>query len=346
MRPSVEESLSVGAVTLMHLGALQGRRFKSVIRGWHRDHYISLDRPKAPNGTYVMLQQGQSCAFQFLLDGQACAFNAVVQGWDNREQNPLLRVSWPVEITHVSVRRHQRVEVDLPCALRLKRGSARPARLTDLSHGGCGLRLQGAVEKGEVLFLDVSRPDLDITGLKISVKNVRNVGMETILGCAFLPDQPIALSEISFFISSSLERLRAEPLSQRRVLIMDDQGGTSGQLQALLEGLSLDPLIASSVVDGFHRLRIWSPSVVLLRDQRADIAGAQLCALIHATPGLEGLPLILFGSAALERPYPHLLGFFPDLNRHTFPALIQMVLRICGIAAQSAAPGTGSDAPV
>lgn len=331
MSRAIEESLSVGTVVLIHLGATQARRFKSVIRGWHRGAHISLDRPRASNGSFVMLQQGQSCTFQFLSDGQASSFSAHIQGWDNREQTPYLRVSWPTQLNQVSVRQHQRVEVDLACTVRLKSGSEQPARLTDLSHGGCALRVQGTVEKGETLYLRVERPDLDIDGLRLSVKNARRQGMDLLLGCAFLPDQPIALSEVGFFISSSLERLRSRERARRRVLIIDDQDHSAGQLQALLEGLDLDPLIAHSVVDGFHRLRMWSPNVVLIRDNRTDIDGAQLCALIHGTLGLEETPLVLFGSVHHERPYEQLLGFFPNLNRYTFSALIQVVLRVCGV---------------
>ncbi len=322
----LDSCLTVEAPILLKLGVGKEKSHQTVIRGWHKDQHILLDRPRAPNGTFIYLQAGQRCQLHFLKDGSVCALVGTLLGWDNRKKTPYLRISWPKHIENISIRKHQRIEVDLPCHMQLEDGELREGRLLDLSQGGCGILSKSTLPLSHKISLNLNLPDQILEKLRAEVRNVRRSQKGFLLGCSFEADQLYHAAEVSFFLHTTVERIRSSRRQKNRVLLVEDEPGISELLYPVLEAQGLQVSQARTAVDAFHRLRLWRPRAMILGQSNHDLSGIQMCkAILHAEPQTL---LFLYGCDPKEFREAENLGIkgcFSHLDPSSIEALTALV---------------------
>ncbi|MCX5772618.1 MAG: PilZ domain-containing protein, partial [Candidatus Hydrogenedentes bacterium] len=226
----LEDHLCVGQVVLVQAKSVHNPavRFRSVIRGWHVGVRIILDRPGF--GNIDPLHEGCACTVRFLNNGTACAFRTYLTNWLMMSNTRWCHVSWPETFEAISFRKHPRVPFSAPCTVRFN-GTAAGGTLRDISAGGCGVLTNTAVEAGTQVTMDFSLPSgIAIRNLRSVVRNVRIVQAQTVAGCEFMPDQLPVQSEIILYINHALSRKPGGGAVTRRLLVIDSDPASSGQL--------------------------------------------------------------------------------------------------------------------
>lgn len=297
----IERFLSVGNSIMFHTDSNRkdGPRYKTVIRGWRKLDHILLDRPKAPNGAFAALNEGQNCVMRFLAEGRACAFDSYVLNWDAIRQHPYMRIRWPKSVQYVNFRRFERLKLQVVCSVQWADSSSSQEEIRDLSIGGCGVQSAHVCSEGEVMLLTFSLPDgSHIEELKTQVCNVRPVGEQYLLGCRFVEGQEYVTNDIAFFVTSTLDRQRifmAEERPAQRILIVDDNETVGARLKRGFEQRGYEALLAANVVDGMCRLRMSSPIAVLVSETMKDLAGLEICRIIRRVEDFQKTLLYLYG---------------------------------------------------
>ena len=332
-----EGFLEVGCVAIMD-PRKRGERYRTVIRGWHRGSHVLLDRPRAPNGTFILIDEGLRVGLRFMREGKACGFETLVMGWDKRQQMPYLRVTWPEKVEHVAVRRFQRVDVELRARVAMPGGESVPGTVVDLSTGGLGVISTLEPERNSVVAVDVELPDTTVRGLRCVVRAVRGKDNGAFfLGCEFEDGQRAQRDEVEFFITSSLERLRASKSGKPRLLLIDPDETSSHHLKTLYEAEELEVVYAGGIVDGFHRLRMSRPELIVVAQSLPELPGLDVCRILRKTPGLESIRLFLHGAtdglqAAAEIMGITLLPPLQDEDPEGLAPLHRMVKRVSRMA--------------
>ena len=301
-RREVEEFLEVGAVILLHSqpSRRDSPRFRATLRGWRKPQHLILDRPRAANNSYAVLDMGAPCVLRFLREGYACACESQILGWDSHRNSPYLRVRWPKELSLSQFRQFERVAVKLPCMVKRQDGLETREELRDLSVGGCSVYSARICAEGAVLSLDIELPDgVKIQDLKGLVRNVRESKDGFLLGIQFLEGQDIAQNDLMFFVTSTLSRRRTEYEAENKsktILLIDESVALFDALREPLKHLGLETVWAGNLVDALYRLRMLGPEGVLIRQEGAFLSGLELCRLIRSVSGLEKMPLWVYGS--------------------------------------------------
>ena len=310
----LEPLLSVGCPAVFHSDrySKEAPRYSTLIRGWRKPSYLLLDRPKIAN-RYAAVRENQLCVLRFVHGGKACAFDSMVLDWDNRQYNAYCRVEWPKTVQVVSFRKHERVRFQLPCKVHMA-DADKPARIQDLSTGGCRLFLddpgregETPIEPGATLEISFKLPDgCAIDRLQCAVRNAQTVGETTSLGCQFMEGQIAAESSIAFFIATTLDRTGAPQKDAERILIIDENAANSYQqpesadivkLHDIFRERGYEVIVATEMLDGFARLRMLPPIAVLINYAQSDLNGLLAARLIKMTRGFEDLPIFLHNGA-------------------------------------------------
>jgi len=232
---------------------------------------------------------------------------------------------------NISVREHQRIEVDLPCEIQTARGAPFSGRLVDLSLGGCGIRSPILLQQGQDITLDLSLPDGRLEALKVQIRSVRQSFGAFFLGCSFGTEQPHHLAEVSFFFHTSIERLRSSDPPKGRILLAEEDLQQAEALALPLRAHGFQLCLVQSAVDLFHRLKLWHPQGIILGQPRSDLSGLQLSKVI--TMAEPEVALFLHGCNAKERREAHALGLkvsFPELDGAGIKAFIAIIKRELG----------------
>ncbi|MBF0474872.1 MAG: flagellar brake protein [Deltaproteobacteria bacterium] len=149
---------------------------------------------------------------RYINRGTVYGFSAVVQ--DVMRSLGLIAISWPTPLESLALTSETRIRVHYPVTLTLttsKGGKVRlEAVLTDLSHKGCQVRLDGkqikkeqtkeALLVGQLALISLSganRPIID--QMKAEVRNINPAGNYIMVGMALLdaaPDQAKKLQEV------------------------------------------------------------------------------------------------------------------------------------------------------
>ncbi|HIJ65954.1 MAG TPA: hypothetical protein HPP77_08370 [Candidatus Hydrogenedentes bacterium] len=313
----IEQYLEVGGAALLHTAPHKknGPRYKTRIRGWHRGVYVMNDLPAAND---LVMVKNQPCIVQFVVNGEACGFDARIASWGNR-LNPFFRVTWPQQMQLVTVRKHTRIDVRAACSVVITGGAAMDGQLRDLSAGGVGLWLPEPVAAGTELTASFSLPDgAVINGVSCVVRSAKTDGQGAYHGCQFSEVSDDAKVDIDFFISTTLERTGACEPRTRRVLFIDENPGQANALRQVLAEQDVEVVTASGIVDGFFRLRLASPGVLLINHDQTDLAGLSIARIVKQSRGFRPPPVILYG------------GDQPDLEQrakegavdHYFPSIV------------------------
>lgn len=298
---NIERFLAVGEMMLIHIDPTRSDspRCKTVLRGWRKPTHIIVDRPKTSSGSFAAIQEGQNCVLRFVKDGLACAFDAILIDWDNRRHNPYMRMTWPKQMKYVSFRKYERLQVKISCRVLWPDGTASEASIHDLSLGGCSMLAQQSVEKGDALLLSFSLPDgTAAEGVQTVVRSVREGTDGTMLGCEFIGAGGQFQNDLTFFITSTLERGRLDaPDAEhaRRVLVMENRQDVCARIRRNLESKGFDVIFANNAIDGIYRLRMAPPVAVVVSDELIDLRGLELCRMITSNMDFSALPVIVYG---------------------------------------------------
>lgn len=296
----VESYLVVGGAVQMELQrmAAQERRLATQVRGWQKQAYIILDRPKLGE-RFAPIQEGDPCVIRFLHEGEACAFDSLVLSCDSWIGSSRCHISWPVKVEIVRFRRFERVKVCFACRVKLPNNEAYDAEIRDISLGGLAIQSTIDVASGVEMLVDFAMPDgVVLVGTKTVVRNSRPVDQKGfLLGCEFTEGQEHLLSDIAFFVTTSLHR--AQPASSgRRILIIDDDPATSAALWRGFRALDCEAFIAADAADGLSRLRVLNPSAVVINESRHDLPGHEVVRLIRSASVFRSVPVFIHGASS------------------------------------------------
>jgi len=131
----IARCLEVGRAVVIQpvsAGAAGNWRLQGFIRGWQEGRYVLLDARDDAVPTFVRSEM--ACTVRFLFQGTACGFRATIL---DLGPGTFIRVTWPAEMSFAQVRRHERVEVAIPCTAGVEGAEPAQASITDLSLGGC-----------------------------------------------------------------------------------------------------------------------------------------------------------------------------------------------------------------
>jgi len=298
----IESFLAVGKPAMFNVKSRveQECRYKTVIRGWHRRDYIMMDRPVVRN-RFFALSQGLECVLRFIDEGKACGFDTKVIDWDTRRHNPYVHVSWPEAVEAVSFRKYDRLAVTTPCTILLEDGGAVESELRDLSLEGCRINSPVPVPAGSVINVTFVLPDgWAVDEARAIVRSTRTTQTGVVLGCQFEADQDCVDSDVSFFITTSLEQDRGITRPVERLLFLEDDPEASANLRRMLEGRGFEITTASGVVDGLFRLRKASPVALFISHAQRDLDCCEICRLVKEARGFERLPVFIYGGEGPE----------------------------------------------
>jgi len=324
---NVEHYLAVG--TLVILNIEDRARYRTVLRGWQPGQYLILDSPMIGEGP-VFLRRGQPCVLRFVAQGAACGISSIVVERASIEV-PLLRIRWPEQIEVVRVRRHERIELMLPCRIICEDDAEMVGELSDLSVGGCKIYSKTTLPENSLVRLSFVLPDGSaIERAKVEVRSIAKVGRGGLHGCRFLGDDDRVSNDIEFFVSATLQRLRAPGNVSQRALILGPSSSIEiDGLRDALEEAGCGVTTASGAVNGFFRVRMMPPSVVVVSEDLGEITGSAFCRVLKNTPAFRSLPVFVYGGDVTSARQAALAagaaGYLPDI--HDVEAVAQELMR-------------------
>lgn len=299
----VGSCLEVGRAAILQPVTEDGKgrfRIKGFIRGWQNGRYVLLDVPSEDLPTNVRPEV--PCVVRFLHEGTACGFRAAVLDTRPVGREQFVRVTWPAEICLSCVRRHERVEVSIPCTARNRDGAAVPATIMDLSFGGCRIAFAEGISEGDALALDFTMPDAsEVEGLRVACRNVVGAAGQSAAGCVFSEGQEALLQDIKFYVTTTLDRMRGHAPSQPRVLIIERNTRVVRFLQSWFEQRGYEAVVSSEGVDGIFLLRMSRPSAVLVNVATPGLPGPEICRTITASERFKDLTVLAYGEESDEQ---------------------------------------------
>jgi CheY-like chemotaxis protein len=269
-------------------------RFTTELRGWQDGAYLLFDWPADPTEAAVP-RSHHAVTVQFLADGNACGFQATVLSAGSTS-SPQFRISWPDHVEQLSLRKDERISVNAPCVVQAASGDSVEGRLVDISAGGCKVTV--ASDEGLVsdVMVDFSlEGGLTCSGLPAMVRSVTKGPLGIVLGCQFqgLPD--ITRYDIQFYVATTVERMRDTTGSGQRVLVIDNDVARLNQLRDALSISDIHIASATNVVDGFYRLRLRPPDMLILNSALEGLDTESVCRLVISTRGFENLQIAVYG---------------------------------------------------
>jgi len=316
----VEGLLAVGLPAIFHPepNRKDSPRYHAFIRGWQEGQYVFLELRMGTNRNLVFRQMDK-CVVRFLRDGLACAFDAQLIDWQVSRQTPFFRVSWPKKISYISVRKHERIDVDLACTIHDEKGAEFHGALRDLSASGCGLLSFQAADPGARLKIAFELPDGSaVDDATAIVRSARSTPEGNFLGCEFDESEVEARQSCDFYVSTSLARSRKGAEESLSVLLIDPDERDEASKSLQREGYAVTKV--DNVVDGFFRLRLVRPSALLVNYDVGPIHmnGIDVCRAVKYTRGLDTLPIFVFGGEGGnlkdEAIQAGAAAYFPELS--------------------------------
>ena len=273
-----------------------GARYRTPIRGWRRGVYVLLDLSEVSDLS-KRLEHGQKVAVRFIAEGRACAFVSTVRDWQSSRLFPNVRLNWPDSIEYVGVRQHERVQVCVPSTVGMPGDSEVEGVVLDVSRGGCSVELpeDSEVERDAELELSFELPDgACVEAAPSCVRSIRVVPGAVIAGCCFGESIPRdTAADIEFFVSSTLERLRANPTSTQRILVLAPKDPSDDATIAALDSLGFELQVVQEPVDAFFQLRLNRPAA-LVTAAEGVLPGVQVCRLVRENRALANVPILVF----------------------------------------------------
>lgn len=295
---NTEAFFEVDAPAIMELEPERksGARYRTPIRGWRRGVYVLLDLSEVSELS-KRLERGQTVAVRFVAQGRACAFVSTVRDWQSSRLFPHLQLNWPDDVEYVAVRQYERVPVRMPCTVGMPGEHEAEGVVRDVSRGGCSVELpeDSEIERGAELEVSFDLPDgARVEAVRSFVRNIRPEAGAVIMGCCFGEslDKNTA-ADIEFFVTSTLERLRASPPSTQRILVLAPKHRSEESSIVALENLGFELQVAQEPVDAFFQLRLNRPAAFVAAAEGV-LPGVEVCRLVRENRALTNLPIVVF----------------------------------------------------
>ncbi len=288
--------LRVGTPAILHPDPdkADSVRLRATIRGWQPGLYIILDLPK--DEAYAF-KSGRRAALRFVAEGEACGCTVKVADRGAGSYFTYVRVTWPREFTSVSVRKHERVQLNVPCQVQPVGSEPFEAEICDLSTGGCRILSPQALTTGRDIELSFTLPDgSEMAGLSAIVRGVSTKRTNSYLGCKFVEDQDAIINEIDFYVTSTLESLRSGDGDELRVIVLEHGMKLANAIRPLLKESGIDTVAVTQVVDAFSLLRMGHSAALLVNQEQPELDGLTVCRCVKKTPRFEELPVFLCGT--------------------------------------------------
>lgn len=306
---SLEALLTVGAkaVVATQPDNPDGPRMVVTLRGWQRNQFLVLDCSANEKNSGVVQARSRRLSIlpkshviiRFIIEGEVLAFRELVTETFYIKDIPHFAIRWPANYESMQVRKFERFEVETRCKIVLGTGDAVMAATTDLSLGGCGVRLSHPLERGANVTIGLTLPDgTRLDGIPAAIRAVSESADGYLAGLQFaeVPDQ--AHRDLEFFLHTlRMFRLLETDQSQNQLMLLTGAGKDG----ALLNRMTIPNhqiAVLTDVVECFYRLRMLRPKALLLDCRQEGWSGMDVCAFIRANPHLKDVRIILIGIAA------------------------------------------------
>lgn len=298
----IERCLEVGRPAVLSVAVRRGEvSARAIIRGWQRGSYVLLDIPD-DTGLGVGPRVGDRCKLRFLADGDACGLDATLIDLGSGSHFSYVRVAWPHAVTLTRVRRHQRVQVHIPCTVQIETGNPIEGEIHDISAGGCRVALDRALPQGSRISVSFTLPG-NAAPCSIAAETCAAGAFPggAWLGCKFVDATEELRYAIDFFVATAAANLRAAPHHANRVLVVDPGLQQAATLKQALVSSGCDVTTAPNVVDAFFWLRAATPVVLVLHADPKPFRGIDVVTSLRAMPTFAGVSIVLYGGAPADR---------------------------------------------
>ncbi len=298
----LEKTLHVGLTAFLDLNpkSTNAQRYRTVVRGWERAKYLMLDRPNIVGG--LAFRTRHPAAVRFMREGVVWGFYALINQYLSERSDRLIWVSWPDEVSRVRLRRHDRIRISAPCEIYLENGGPFRGVVQDLSGGGCCLRTNVAMIVSTRCEVSFTLPDgMQVDRLPVMVRRVQPAGAaEYEYGCMFLDTAECERNGIGLFVVRMLSSDRQPEENMGRILLFSPRAEDGEAMQALAQSSEYRVSVTTRLVDFFHHVAAYAPRAVILSAAQQELPPHEICRIIKGTPGLETLPVIIFGGEPVE----------------------------------------------
>jgi c-di-GMP-binding flagellar brake protein YcgR len=115
--------LTVGISVLidLHPKTPATSRHRAILLGWDEGRVLLFEPNAGENST--CFREGDRCQVRFVQDGQIWGFYSHLKSNVQDRVGFMIEVEWPESVSKVRLRRHERVDIALPCRLFLEDGS-------------------------------------------------------------------------------------------------------------------------------------------------------------------------------------------------------------------------------
>lgn len=216
---AIAASLQVGLEVIVQKDVGQEKQWATIL-GWSAEQFLLLDGPAVWAAAAQLFPQNRLLV-RFVSLGSFYGFDAKVLVIF---KNPLLVVTeWPRQLERMALSQENRYAVNLPVDLAPVEaegglGQTHSGALTDISQGGCQVRLKRTPAttrdfyKGSLarlgLRLTASAPPIPLTA---EVRNTQRTGTDLVLGMRFTPDQDKAMAQLQLQLAPQLRANGAPP---------------------------------------------------------------------------------------------------------------------------------------
>jgi len=299
----IERCLDVGRPAVLTISAKRGGEAtaRAVIRGWQRGSYVLLDIPD-DTGLGSGPRVGDTCRLRFLAEGDACGLDATLIDLGSGSHFSYIKIAWPHKLTMTRVRKHARVQVNLPCTVHLGTGDPIPGEIQDISAGGCRLSIDRPLPQRVQINVHFSLP-----GNAQPVNQPAETCASGVfvggawIGCKFTDISEELRYDIEFFVATTAANLRIGSQTGNRILIMHPDLAQIAPLRQALSTQGYEVTVAHNVLDGFFWLRAGMPSAVMLHADLKPFRGMDVVTSLRALPAFAALPVVLFGGSDADQ---------------------------------------------
>lgn len=296
---ALERCLKVGMEVFLDAspGNPNSKRFSARLRGWELGHYILVGLPQ---GVVVpSARPGKACVIRFMHEGEVWGFSAVFAEQGMNAGFPLIQLYWPREVARVQVRKHERVAIQTPCTIELADGQNISASIGDLSGGGCSLHTNSEFEVGDNLHVTFRMPDGgQVNRRPVIVRNRRAVpGLGIKYGCQFQAAEEKDHG-IQLFVARKIATDRGESAPHPQILVLSRNEQDVELAQHALSGSRFEVIEAAGILDLGYRLHSCEAVAILISFEQKELSAIEVLPLIRQSPGMDTIPLFIYGGGA------------------------------------------------
>jgi hypothetical protein len=229
-------------------------------------------------------------------EGEVWGFSAVFAEQGMNAGFPLIQMYWPREVARVQVRKHERVAIQTPCVVELTDGQRVSATIGDLSGGGCSVHANTEIDVGSSLYLTFRMPDGgQVNRRPVIVRNRRPVpGQGVKYGCQFQAAEEKDHG-IQLFVARKIAIDRGEAAPHPQILVLSRNEGDLELAQQALGAGRFEVIEAAGILDLGYRLRSCEAVAILISFEQRELSAIEVLPLIRRSPGMDAIPLFMYG---------------------------------------------------